>query len=240
MTILSCHCAKSFDPTVLSVRHILWPYCPLSSLYPLTLLPSQFGLSFNPTVLSVRYILRTYCPDTARYPLTLLSSQFAIFCDPTVLTFRYILWPYCPRSLLQLLPMLSCQFAMTFDTAVLSDRYCHTLCPYRHACFTVISCPPTYTRVVISSKNVDWYTIVLPQLDSSSITSYMRECFYTEIIQNCINQKAQIGLRTKTLCKGTHSSDASKLPAHAFKTNPTPIVSASVAGLWFMHNTIPE
>ena len=63
----------------------------------------------------------------------------------------------------------------------------------------------------------------------------MRECFYTEAIQNCINQKAQLGLRTKTLCKGTHISDASELPAHAFKTNPTPIVSASVAGLWFMH-----
>ena len=63
----------------------------------------------------------------------------------------------------------------------------------------------------------------------------MRECFYTEAIQNCINQKAQLGLRTKTLCKGAHSSDASELPAHAFKTNPTPIVSASVAGLWFMH-----
>jgi len=63
----------------------------------------------------------------------------------------------------------------------------------------------------------------------------MRECFYTEAIQNCINLKAQLGLRTNSLCKGTHSSDASRLPAHAFKTNPTLIVSASVGGLWFMH-----
>ena len=95
-------------------------------------------------------------------------------------------------------------------------------------CGSLYQLSPICTYVVITSKNVDWYSIVLPQLDSSSITSYMRESFYTEAIQNCINQKAQLGLRTNSLYKGTHSSDASVLSAGAFKTNPTLIVSASV------------
>jgi len=46
---------------------------------------------------------------------------------------------------------------------------------------------------------------------------------------------ARITNKLNSLCTGTHSSDASELPAHAFKTNPALIVSASVGGLWFMH-----
>jgi hypothetical protein len=208
LTLLTSQFTISFDPTDLSVRYILWPYWPLSPLYPLTLLASQFASSFDPTVPSGRYILWPYWSLSSLFPLILLSSQFGISFVPIVLSIRFILGPYWPLSSLHPVTLLSCHCAISFDPTVLSVRYIllstrfataadhavlsvrydlwpccplssllpHTLSLPPHV-FHCYQLPPTYTRVVISSKNVDWYTIVLPQLDSSSITSYMRECF---------------------------------------------------------------
>ena len=164
---MSCHCAISLDITALVFRYILWPYCPVISLYPVTLLSCQFAISFDPIVLSLRYNLGPYCLGISLYPLTILTSQFAIPCNPIVLSVRYTLWPYGPVTALYPWTLLPWYFAISFDPTDLSVRYIlWPYCPVSSLWRLILlsSQITTATHLVLTATRVSLLSAVPPYI----------------------------------------------------------------------------
>jgi hypothetical protein len=189
---MSSRFSTSSDPEVISLHYsykpLLCSWCPLNLLYNLSLTFSQLATVLGPddsqyTTSSDSNILNSL------YHLTLIPSQFPVLFDPDILSTRYspcpwwfsvhyTLWLWRPLTLLGVFILMSSLYAASFVSHLYMCRDEGQKHGLMFHCFTAI-----------------WF-FKYHELQE-------RMLLYTEAIHNCINQKAWLGLRINSLCKGT-------------------------------------